>query len=274
MSKNPLDDAQKLLASLLPAASGELHSGLEQLAGLITAGQEQLSGLVTQNAQFVSVMVHEIRVPMTSIKGYSDMLAKNIVGELNEQQMQFMDTIRNNVSRMEHLVSDISDISKIVSGRMRLDPKMDMYKNIALKVEKETADLVTERGHTLVFDTPQGLPLLNLDTDRLAQALQKMVVNALNYTPENNEIIVRAEDVEGKLKVSVIDPGIGMSEEDQAHLGELFWRADAEHVRSFKGHGLGIPIAKGFVELLGGEFFFESKEGEGSTFGFVVPGMS
>ncbi len=100
------------------------------------------------------------------------------------------------------------------------------------------------------------------------------MANALQYTPAGGKVIVRAQDVGGSLRVEVIDNGVGMSAEEQAHIGELFWRADNEHVRAFKGHGLGLPIAIGFVGLLGGEFFFESEPGKGSVFGFVVPGMS
>ena len=103
---------------------------------------------------------------------------------------------------------------------------------------------------------------------------RKLVINALQYTPDGGEIVIRAEDVGGKLKVTVIDNGIGMTEEEKARVGELFWRGESEHVRSFKGHGLGLPICIGLIKALGGEFFYESKFGEGSSFGFVVPGMS
>jgi len=283
---NPLQEARRLLETIRQQVGDEAKSQLAELDRLLEAAQQRGEGEdsealrqriedhISANAKFVSVMVHEIRVPMTSIRGYSDMLGKNVVGELNEMQSQFVETIRSNVIRMEHLVSDISDISKLHGGRMRLDAKMDMYKNIALQVEKDTADLASEHNHTLVFDTPSGLPLLNLDGSRLAQALTKLVVNALQYTPDGGEITVRAENVDGKLKVSVIDNGIGMTDEDQARIGELFWRADDERVRTFKGHGLGLPVAMGFVNHMGGEFFFESEAGKGSTFGFVVPGMS
>lgn len=282
---NPLEQAQQLVTSLQQQADGAQKAQLDELQRLLgeasrrgegenaEALRQRVDELIQTNASFVSVMVHEIRVPMTSIKGYSDMLAKNVVGELNEMQTQFVETIRSNVERMEHLVSDISDISKIRSGRLRLETKMDTYKNIAMQVEKDTADLAAEHNHTLTFDTPQGLPVLNLDGARLAQVITKLVQNALRYTPPGGTITVRAEDVDGNLKVSVIDTGVGMTEDEQAHVGELFWRADNEHVRSFKGHGLGLPIAIGLIELLGGEFFFESEADKGSTFGFIVPGM-
>lgn len=289
--QNPLQTAMGLLSELQQQADGDLKTGLKELAGLLADAdqrgegedaaslRQQIEDLITLNAQFVSVMVHEIRVPMTSIKGYSDMLGKSMSGDLpldDSMKLQFIETIRSNVTRMEHLVADISDMSKIQSGRMRLDPKtMDMYKNIAMQLEKDMAAFAAEHEHTLTFDTPDGLPLLlNFDSTRLVQALEKLLHNAIQYTPHGGEIIVRAENADGWLKISIIDNGIGMSEEEQTHIGELFWRADSELVRSFKGHGLGLPIAIGFTKLIGGEFFYESEPEKGSTFGIKVPGMS
>jgi signal transduction histidine kinase len=286
VQQNPLEAARQIVGVLCQQADGDLKDKLAEIDRLLAVAQQRGEGqdaealhqkmedMITTNAQFTSVMVHEIRVPMTSIRGYADMLSKKVVGELNDMQMQFAETIRSNVIRMEHLVSDISDISKLNSGRMRFDAKMDMYKNIAMQAEKANADLAAEHNHTFTFETPDGLPLLNLDSPRLTQALNKLIVNALQYTPDGGQITVRAENANGKLKVSVIDTGVGMSADELTHVGELFWRADNDLVRSFKGHGLGLPIAMGFVEHLGGEFFFQSEPDKGSTFGFVVPGMS
>ena len=276
---SPLQAARSLVGTLRSQADGEIAQRLEALDRLLASAQQRGEGQdaaelrarlaeeIATNAKFVSVMVHEIRVPMTSIRGYSDMLAKNVVGELNDMQRQFAETIRSNVIRMEHLVSDVSDISKIHSGRIRLEPKMDMYKNIAMQVEKETAELAAEHNHTLVFETPDGLPILNLDSERLIQALKKLVVNAIQYTPDGGTITVRAEPDDGKLKVSVIDTGIGMTAEELTHVGELFWRSESEHVRSFRGHGLGLPIAIGFIELMGGAFFFEVNRAKAASLG-------
>lgn len=281
-----LQTVRQLLTTLRQQTDGDLQVKLTELDRLLAEAQvrgegddaellrQRIEELVQTNAQFVSVMVHEIRVPMTSIRGYADMLSKNVVGELNEMQQQFAETIRSNVIRMEHLVSDISDISKLRSRRIRLEPKMDVYKNIAMEVEKKVTELAGQYDHTLTFDTPSGLPLLNLDSARLAQVMNKLVVNAIQYTPKGGEITVRAEEADGKLKVSVIDNGIGMTPEEQTHIGELFWRSDSEHVRSFKGHGLGLPIVMGLIDLLGGEFFYRSESGKGSTFGFIVPGTN
>lgn len=282
-----LEAARALAAEIRQKAAPDLIPDLEQLEALLAAAsaepenagdgemipRQQLDDLVAENAKFVSVMVHEIRVPMTSIRGYNDMLAKNVVGDLNEMQQQFVEVIRSNVIRMEHLVTDVSDASKLRSGRIRLEPKMDMYKNIALEVEKATKDLAAEHSHTLTFDTPQGLPLLTIDTPRAVQMITKLVINALQYTPDGGQITVRAEGVDGRVKVTVQDNGIGMNEEEQTHIGELFWRGESEHVRSFKGHGLGLPLVIGLADLMGADFSYETAPDVGSTFTVVLPGM-
>ncbi len=282
-SIGPLDEARKrvrqLRAKADPAQQAQLDAIMDLLDRAARRGEGEdaealrarLDEVIQTTARFTSLMVHEIRIPLTSIKGYTDMLAKHIAGPLNEMQQQFADTIRSNVGRMESLVTDVSDASKLYAGRIRLDPKLDLYKNIAQQVQKDLAERAAERQQTLVFETPDGLPLLNVDGERLALVLRKLVANAIQYTPEGGQITVRAEAVDGRLKVSVIDTGIGMSAEDQAHIGERFWRSEDERVREVKGHGLGLAIAIGLIELMGGEFFFSSELNKGSTFGFVLP---
>lgn len=278
-----LSESLALLAEIRQKANADLAPDLERLERLLEAAIEpqassdgasleaQMAALIAENAKFVSVMVHEIRIPMTSIRGYNDMLAKNVVGELNEMQQQFVEVIRSNVIRMERLVTDVSDMSKLRSGRIRLEPKMDMYKNIALEVEKATAGLAAEHNHTLTFDTPQGLPILNVDGPRLVQVITKLVINALQYTPDGGEITVCARRGDGTLTVSVQDTGIGMTGEEQGRIGELFWRGESEHVRSFKGHGLGLPITIGLLKLMGGELTCTSAPEQGSTFSIEIP---
>lgn len=231
--------------------------------------------VLQETSEFVSIAVHEMRIPLTSIRGYSDMIAKGIVGELNEQQKQFMSVIQTNVLRMDHLITDVNDLTKMRAGRLHLEPRMDMAKNVIMMAEKDTVPLAEERGQKLSFDVPDGLPLLNVDGARVAQALTNLIRNALNYSPTDKAVQVIASGVEGgKLRIAVIDEGIGMTEEEQEHLGEPFWRSDHETVRAVKGHGLGYAVAKGLIELLGGEMFYETVFEQGSTFGFILPGMT
>jgi len=281
--RGPLEQAREQLRKLRETASGDSHEALDAIGRLLeeaarrgegedaAALRARLDEVIQTTAKFTSVMVHEIRIPLTSVKGYSDMLAKHIAGPLNEMQQQFADTVRSNVVRMENLVTDVSDASKLYAGRIRLDPKPDLYKNIALQVEKDLSGLAAERQQTLTFETPAGLPLLTVDGERLALVLRKLVTNAIQYTPEGGQVTVRAEQAGTRLKVSVIDTGIGLSPDDQAHIGERFWRSEDERVREIKGHGLGLTIAMGLIDLMGGEFFYTSQPDKGSTFGFTLP---
>ncbi|MBZ0317783.1 MAG: HAMP domain-containing histidine kinase [Anaerolineae bacterium] len=240
----------------------------------ITENTPTVASVEDMYMKFISVMVHEIRKPMTSIRGYVDMLDKRLVGELNDMQGQFVSTVRNNVLSMEQLVTDISDISKLRAGRLKAEPKMDVAKNVLLEVEKKLAELATQRQHALEFDIPQGLPILNIDKTRYTQAIIKIVDNAIKYTNPGGTIKITASAVPEGLQVLVEDNGVGMQPEELARLGELFFRGDDEIVLNTKGYGLGIPIAMECVKLCGGRLFYSSEKGVGSKFGIVVPAMS
>jgi len=233
-----------------------------------------MEAFLKQQAEFISVAIHELRVPMTSIRGYADMLNTPAMGELSDMQKQFLDTIRNNAKRMETLLTDVSDTSKIRGGTLKIGEKMDMFKNIAMRVEKDMMPIAEEMGRKLTIDVPQGLPLLNTDGELLAKALNKMVENALRYTQDDGEITVSAAADGNTLRIKIQDNGIGMSEEEIAQLGTIYFRADSEYVRSYKGSGLGIPIAYGIISLLGGKVAVESQPDQGTTFTVTLTGMS
>ncbi len=289
---NPLNEAQAL-AEQLHAQVGsidpsDLKAQLAKLSDLLRDAalrgdgadaselRTELDKTVQDTAAFSSMMVHEIRKPMTSIRGYSDMLAKpGMIGPLNEMQAQFIGTIRSNVIRMEGLVSDISDVSKLNSGRMRLDSKMTTFGQVIMEVQKLAEPLVEEYGHQITWDVPQGLPILNADSRQLSKVLFNLVRNAIQYTPKGTgQIVVKAERLEeNRLHVTVTDNGIGMKPDEIARLGELFYRADHELVTSEKGYGLGVPVAMGFLKLMNSKLEIDSTPDAGSTFGFYLTGM-
>ncbi|PJF44208.1 MAG: hypothetical protein CUN55_05190 [Phototrophicales bacterium] len=265
------------LAEIVKLLQQAVSSASEDAAAEKTVAEETAAAveeIQRTYSQFISVMVHELRKPMTSIRGYSDMLTKNVVGELNEMQMQFAMTIRNNVISMERLIADISDLVKMRVGRIRAEPKMDMAKNILLEVEKNTRELAAEKSHELIFEIPDGLPLLNLDSTRVKQALTKLVENAIKYTENGGRIVVTATAVEGGIEIRVKDNGVGLTPEEVERLGELWFRGDDPVVTNQKGYGLGIPIVQECMRLVNGRLFYESEKGVGSTFGIFLPAMS
>ena len=291
----PLSEAQTLVAQLQahpqPFDPDALHTELARLQALLTSAAEQGSGtdnaeaeylraeldrVISDTATFTSVMVHEVRKPMTSIRGYADMLAKpDLIGPLNDMQKQFMDIIRNNVLSMEALVTDISDLNKITSGRMKLDSKMTTFGQVIMDAQKQTEALIAKYGHQVSWDIPQGLPILTTDSKQLAKVIIKFVQNAFQYTPPGaGQITISAAPTESKaLQVTISDNGIGMKPEEVARLGEPFFRADHELVTSQKGYGLGIPVAFGLLRMMDTTAEIESAPDAGTTIRFLIAGM-
>ncbi|MBL8120953.1 MAG: HAMP domain-containing histidine kinase, partial [Anaerolineae bacterium] len=181
---------------------------------------------------------HDLRLPLTNIRGYGDMLATPAMGSLNEMQQQFVSTIRTNARRMESLLTDVSDMSKIRGGTLKIAAKMDMFKNIAMMIDKQMRPIANELERQLEFDTPQGLPILNLDGEMLTKAICKLVENGLRYSPQISGLVrVSAEGEGNTLKIRIQDNGIGMKPEELAQLGTPYFRADHDLVLSYKGSG-------------------------------------
>ena len=226
--------------------------------------------------EFFKSALHDLKNPLASIKGYADLLHNpQMAGELNEMQLQLLEVIRTNTRRMEGLLADISTLNRLRANMLNINPKMDMFKNIAMMVEKQTQPLADELNRQLEFDIPQGLPLLQTDGERLTEALVKLVENGLRYSPEETgKVSVSASGEGSTLKVVISDNGIGMSEDDLTNVGKAFWRADHELVRSYKGSGLGLAIAYGIVDQLGGTLDVESTQGVGTQFTFRLEGMT
>ncbi len=238
-------------------AGGDLEAYRKDLAGLLSHG------------------FHDLRLPLTNIRGYSDMLASPAMGELSDMQKQFVGTIRTNSRRLETLLTDVSDMSKIRGGTLKISPKMDMFKNISMMIERQMSPLAEELGRKIEFDIPQGLPLLNIDSEMLTKALSKLVENSLRYTPpEGAPVKISGRGEGNKLHIIIEDHGIGMKPEELAQLGTPYFRADDDLVLSYKGSGLGIPIAYGIIQLLDGTVSVTSQPGQGTTFTVTVTGMS
>ncbi len=260
------------IRDLLDQAQTESEQAEAAAQSAASAGTPDQEAFLKEQAAFVSHAIHELRTPMTSIRGYSDMLRS--MGPLNDMQQQFVETIRTNSRRMESLLTDVSDTSKIKAGTLRLNPKMDMFKNIALMVEKQAQPVADQLERKLSFDIPQGLPILNIDGELLAKALFKLVENGLRYSEEDGTVTVSASADGSNLIIIVTDNGIGMTPEDIAQLGTIYFRADNETVRTHKGSGLGIPVAFGIIRQNGGTVTVASEPGSGTTFTVKLPGMS
>ncbi len=229
--------------------------------------------------EFISFVSHELRQPMTSIKGYTDLLIRGAGGELTDTQRMFLDTVRANVDRMNTLVSELLDISRIESGRLRLEIGDVSVEEVVEEVLRTTRGEIEAKKQVLEVDVPPDLPRVRGDRSRLVQVMTNLVSNAYKYTPEGGRISIRVQrwpDAEAGgadrfVLCAVTDTGIGISPGDQKRLFTKYFRADHPLVRSVTGTGLGLVITRSLVELQGGRIWVESKPGQGSTFWFTIP---
>jgi PAS domain S-box-containing protein len=221
--------------------------------------------------EFVSVVAHELRTPMTSIKGYTDLILQGALGEVNNRQRHFLEIVKTNVDRLSELVGDLLDTARIDAGRVRLEIEPVQVASIVGEVCDSLAETIRERGLELTVEADPGIPTVQADRNRLIQILMNLLSNAYRYTPSGGSIAVSVRPTDDAVLVEVADTGIGIAPEDQEKIFERFYRVDHELVNRQAGTGLGLPIARSLVELHGGRLWLESELGAGSTFSFTLP---
>ncbi|HVU14844.1 MAG TPA: GAF domain-containing protein [Phototrophicaceae bacterium] len=226
-------------------------------------------------SEFVGIVAHDLKVPMTSILGYADLTLMD--GGLQEQQVNYQNRIRDTVKRMEMLVSDLADISRIESGHFFMNETRVKTESILQGLRDAIMTQLKTRHHNYVEQIEPNLPDMQVDYYRLLQVLTNLASNAYKYTPDGGTITLGARRVPGeagkadRIEFSVSDTGIGMSRQAIRKLGTKFWRADDEYTRSQPGTGLGYAITSSLVEQMGSKIVVESEVGKGSKFTFTVP---
>lgn len=221
---------------------------------------------------FVSMVSHELNNQLTGILGYADMLHSKMIGPLNDEQAEFIGSIRRLSRMMKCVLADITDLSKIEAGILRLELAPTSLAVCLQAALGTIRTLLGEQGHRLSIDPLDDLPLVFADEVRLTQVLTNLLSNAAKYTPPQGEIALRVKrNGNGMLEVAVQDSGEGIPLEEQARLFEPFFRSASASTGSQPGTGLGLNITRQLVELQGGKIWFSSVPGEGTTFSFTLP---
>lgn len=255
----------------LKESYAQLEDRVKQRTQELAEARDEAIAANKSKTEFVSVVSHELKLPMTSIKGYSDLMLSGATGELTEHQTNFLTTIRNNVNRMATLVSDLTDISRIESGNIRIEPRSVPVWDVIDEVINLTRAQIEQKHQTISLEIPEGLPKAFCDRNRLSQILTNLISNANKYTPERGNIYVEAWQANSMIHIKVQDNGLGMSPEDQKKLFSKFFRSADEKIREAPGTGLGLSITKNLIELQGGNIWFESEFRKGTTFYFTMP---
>ena len=221
-------------------------------------------------------MSHELRTPMTAIKGYVDVLLMGAAGAVNENQSHFLNIVKGNIDRLNILVNDLLDISRIEAGRVSLTPQPLDLREIAEDVIGDVLRRSQEEGKpmALSLDAPKVLPRVMGDAERIRQVIDNLVDNAYHYTPVNGTIKVGIHALDGtEVQVDVEDNGVGIAPEDQERVFERFYRGEHPLVLATPGTGLGLPIVRQLVEMHNGRIWMKSEglPGKGSIFSFTLP---
>ncbi len=221
-------------------------------------------------SDFVSIVSHELRTPLTSIKGYLDLVLMGASGPVTKQMTSFLSIARDNTERLNEMVADLLDISRIESGKVELDVQVVDVSQIIKQTAESLRREFKERDLTLTLDIPPELPEIFGDPGRIAQVFINLLSNAFKYTKEGGAT-VRAQVRRKVLQIDVQDTGVGILQADQDKLFTRFFRAEDAAVRQQPGTGLGLNITKSIVELHGGEIWVASEPGRGSCFSFTLP---
>jgi signal transduction histidine kinase len=231
-------------------------------------------------SKFVSFIAHELKNPMTSIKGYAEVLLGGVTGVLNEQQQNFIAVIQRNAVRVQQLVTDLNDITAQETGNLTLKMGSISFNNVILETLRPQQRAIDDKDQKVVLEVPENLPLVWGDELRLIQVLTNFVSNANKYTPPGGTITILAENVPNQwdptgasevIHCAVSDTGIGMSEDDLKKLFTPYWRSDNPRAREQPGTGLGMTLTRGLVEAHNGMIWVESTLNVGTTFHFTVP---
>ncbi len=231
----------------------------------------QLEVANQHKSEFLANMSHELRTPLNAIIGFSEVLSEEMFGDVNDKQREYLLDIYSSGHHLLSLINDILDLSKIEAGRMELD--LSSF-NLAMLLDNATT-LVRERamrqGLTLALDVPDSIADWVADARKLKQVVINLLSNAVKFTPAGGRVTLRARMLDHAVEIAVVDTGVGIPADQQALVFEEFRQAGGDHLRKSEGTGLGLSLAKRFVELHGGTIRVESAPGAGSTFAFVLP---
>jgi signal transduction histidine kinase len=232
---------------------------------------QQLEAASHHKSEFLANMSHELRTPLNAILGFSEVLAERMFGEVNEKQADYLQDILSSGRHLLSLINDILDLAKVEAGRLELELgqfHLPTALDNALTLVRGRA---TRHGIRLTQSVDERLGDIVADERKVKQILLNLLSNAVKFTPEGGRVGLTATAAEDGITIAVSDTGIGIAPEDQAAIFEEFHQAGRDDARKQEGTGLGLTLAKKFVELHGGRIWVESQVGQGSTFSFTLP---
>lgn len=222
-------------------------------------------------SEFIAVMNHELRTPLTSILGFSDVMLEGMAGQMTEKQHHYLVNISKSGNHLLETINSILDLSKMEAGKMEVEFELFDVSVAFREVRNIIVPLAAKKNISLEVSVDSNLPLICADRLAFKQILYNLVGNATKFTPEGGNIAINGVLCGDMARFSVKDNGIGISRENHDAIFRVFTQVDSSHNRRYGGSGLGLSVAKKFVEMHDGKIWVESELGKGSDFYFEIP---
>jgi signal transduction histidine kinase len=248
----------------------ELGVAFNKTTAKLNKMDEERKQLDTAKSEFLSITSHELRSPMTPMKAQLQMLENEYFGKLTKNQKESLAVIIRNADRLDKIILDFLEISRIESARLKFNFKeTDLKETI-----KETVEFMkgfAKEKKIKIVENVESLPIIEVDPDRVSQVLRNLINNAIKFSKNNSKIEVNAIAEKDNILLSVKDSGCGLDPEKQMRVFEPFYQVEKTSCRKYGGTGLGLTICRGIIESQKGKIWVESKPSEGCTFYFTIP---
>lgn len=255
----------------IDAFNETLSARIEEATAELRASNKKLKLMDSTKDEFISLTSHQLRTPLTTVKGYISMLLDGDAGELTKQQRRLLEESFHSSQRMVHLISDFLNISRIQTGRFEMELSETDLAGV-LNEEIEQLQLSAKsRQIALAYEKPSQFPMVHIDEAKIRQVMMNFIDNAIYYSPPNTTVKVVLLYAGQHIEFRVVDQGIGVPASEQHKLFSKFARASNAKKQRPDGTGIGLFMAKKIIVALGGSIIFQSKENKGSTFGFRLP---
>ena len=250
---------------------GTLAANLNRMSDELGRLYQQIEAGSRHKSEFLANMSHELRTPLNAIIGFSEVLVEKMFGELNTKQEEYLQDILTSGRHLLSLINDILDLSKVEAGRMELEPSVFDLPAALEGCLTLVRERTTRHGMALTLTVDERAGEVVADERKVRQVVLNLLSNAVKFTPDGGRVAVNATWVDGEVEIAVSDTGIGIAPEDQAAVFEEFRQVGGDQARKSEGTGLGLALARKFVELHGGRIWLTSEVGKGSTFAFTIP---
>lgn len=249
---------------------GELGATFNRMAAQLQDYAERQREGEAARRELIAAVSHDLRTPLASIQAMVEALCDGVVAA-PEDVGRYHRTIRAETERLNLLITDLFELSRIEAGALRLDREPTSLHDLISDTLRTLAPSAERSGVNLEGDVPSDLPLIQIDAARIQRVLVNLVENALRHTPGGGRITISARTRDGAVEIDVADTGEGIDSADLPHVFERFFRGEKSRSRDRGGAGLGLAIARGIVEAHGGQIHVQSTRGQGSTFSLTLP---